>query len=52
MILIVDEHRYGTPVGMITPRLTVTWETRRIAFKTGGAFIDRREGVLVLHDWN
>jgi hypothetical protein len=53
-IFLVHEHRNGTAIGMktITPRFTVTWKARRIAFITDGDFIDRREGVLGLHDWN
>jgi hypothetical protein len=52
-IFLFHEYWYGTAIRMVTvpPRLTVTGETRRIAFVTGSDFIGGREGVLVLHDW-
>lgn len=51
-IFLIDGHRYGTAVRMEleSPRLMVILKPWRVAFITGG--IKRREGVLVLHDWN
>ena len=53
-VFLFNEHRYETAVWMktISPGLTVTGKPWRIAFVPGGDFIDGREGVLVLHDWN